>query len=30
MSYTPVHFVHPEFMHALWVWACAVLALVLL
>jgi Ca-activated chloride channel family protein len=27
---TPLHFVHPEFMHALWIWACAVLVLVLL
>jgi Ca-activated chloride channel family protein len=30
MSDSPVHFVHPEFMHALWIWACAVFVLVLL
>jgi Ca-activated chloride channel family protein len=30
MSDSPVHFVYPELTHALWVWACAVLALVLL
>ena len=30
MSDSPLHFVHPEFVHGLWVWACAVLALVLL
>lgn len=30
MNDSPMHFVHPEFAHALWVWACAVLALVLL
>jgi len=30
MSDSPVHFAHPEFVHGLWIWACAVLALVLL
>ena len=30
MSDSPVHFVHPEFVHGLWVWGCAVLVLVLL
>lgn len=30
MSDSPVYFAHPEFVHGLWIWACAVLALVLL
>jgi len=30
MNDSPVHFAHPEFTHALWVWACAVLVLVFL
>jgi len=29
MSDSALHFVHPEWVHALWVWACVVLALVL-